>query len=174
MSSKSRIGQMLSYAILTMKHKYFVYVAGRYLDVPVWRLIVHDLSKLSLVELPHYGRQFFGPADDPDGFIKCWIHHQNHNDHHWEYWVPRTGHNRCDPPYPDGEPVKMPFDAAAEMIADWLGAGRAYEGKWPDLHNWTWLDENLPKMKLHERTRNFILGTVAQLRNRQGKPGILC
>lgn len=139
----------LKYMWLTVKHKWFVFQAGLLTGAPLWRLIIHDWTKFTPSEAPHYGRQFFGDKSDPRGFIAAWIHHQNHNPHHWEYWVPRTGHNRCDPPYPDGEPVPMPFWAVREMVADWFGAGRAYEGRWPDVNNWTWLEQNRPKMKLH-------------------------
>ena len=142
----------MNYFWLILKHKWFVFLAGIRLGCSFWRLLTHDLSKLSLTEYFHYQRQFFGAADDPEGFIQCWVHHQNHNDHHWEYWIPRTGHNRGDLPYPDNEPIPMPMSAVKEMIADWMGAGRAYNGKWPDLNDWTWLKQNRYKMVLHEET----------------------
>lgn len=141
------------YFWLTIKHKYFVFLAGLKTKAPIWRLIVHDFSKFTPSELPHYGRQFFGPADDPLNFIYCWIHHQNHNGHHWEYWIPRTGHNRCNPPYPDNEPCPMPEWAVREMVADWLGASRAYEGRWPTPGNWPWLEKNRFKIRLHKESR---------------------
>jgi len=111
-----------------------------------------------LDELPHYDRQFFGKADDPEGFIRCWVRHQNRHPHHWEYWQPRTGHNRCDPPYPDNEPIPMPEWAVREMIADWLGASRAYEKRWPTKDNWPWLEANLEKVKsrVHKDTAKLI------------------
>jgi len=151
----------LKYLWLTVKHKYFVFLAGLRVGCPIWRLITHDLSKFLPCELPNYGRQFFGTKDDPEGFIRCWIHHQNHNDHHWEYWIPRTGHNRCTPPYPDGVPVRMPKDAVLEMIADWFGASRAYEGKWPvSLENWGWFQNNFDKIVIHPDTKKLIYITL--------------
>jgi len=147
----------LKYLYMTIKHKYFVFVIGLKLDVSIWRLLKHDISKLSYKELPYYGRQFFGDKSQPDEFIKAWIHHQNHNDHHHEYWVPQTGHNRCDPPYPDNIPVEMPKECVREMVADWLEASRAYEGKWPDLHNWKWYNENFDKIRVHPKTKNLII-----------------
>lgn len=149
----------MKYFWLTLKHKWFVLLAGLKVGgIPFWRLLLHDLSKLTPMELPHYQRQFFGKADDPLGFIRCWVRHQNHNPHHWEYWIPRTGHNRCTPPYPDGEPVPMPEWAVREMVADWMGAGRAYTGKWDNLHDWTWLRKNLPEITphLHRETRDTL------------------
>jgi len=144
----------MKYLLLTIKHRWFVLLAGLKIGVPLWRLLIHDWTKFLPCELPHYNRQFFGKADDPAGFIKCWTHHQNSNPHHWEYWVPRTGHSRCDPPYLDGEPIPMPRWAVLEMVADWCGAGRAYQGKWPNFHDWTWLKENRSKMLLHPVTES--------------------
>lgn len=148
---------MFKYFWLTIKHKWFVFLAGLKVGCPIWRLITHDLSKFSLYELPHYGRQFFGEKNDPDGFIKCWVHHQNKNDHHWEYWIPRTGHNRCYPPYKDNLPIYMERGAMAEMVADWIGASRAYEGRWPNANNWEWFISNFDKIRLHPKTREEVL-----------------
>ena len=147
----------MKYLWLTLKHKWFVFLAGIKIKVPIWKLILHDWTKFLPSELPHYQCQFFGKADDPNGFINAWLHHQNSNKHHWEYWIPRTGHNRCTPPYPDNEPILMPENVIREMIADWMGASRAYEGKWPTKDNWKWMDNNLPKILLHIHSKTAIL-----------------
>lgn len=151
MNSKNPLVFSAKYAWLTLKHKWFVFRAGRELDVPVMRLLKHDLSKFGPHELVHYGRQFFGPKDKPEEFNKCWLHHQNHNDHHWEYWIRRTGHNRAT----GTETTILPMDpdAATEMVADWMGASRAYEGKWPTPGDWPWLKENFNKVQVHPATR---------------------
>lgn len=143
----------LRYIWLTIKHKTFVFRAGLLTKAPLWRLLIHDWTKFTPAEAPHYGRQFFGAADDPEGFIRAWIHHQNHNPHHWEYWIPRTGHSRCNPPFPDNCAVDMPLWACREMVADWLGASRAYEGRWPTAQSWPWLEQNLYKVRVTSRTR---------------------
>lgn len=51
-------------------------------------------------------------------FKRAWLHHQNVNPHHWQYWVllndfgcPET----C---------LEMPEEYMLEMIADWKAAGR--------------------------------------------------
>lgn len=154
------------YFILTIKHKWFVFLAGRKLNVTLWRLIKHDWSKFLPSELPHYGRQFFGPANDASGFALCWARHQNRHEHHWEYWVPRTGHSRGG--LQDNVALAMHGQAIKEMMADWMGAGRAYEGKWPDFHNWTWVTEHLPEMNLHHRTEQHIY-TVIGILQRKGR-----
>ena len=156
---------ILKYFWLTIKHKWFVLIAGLKIDTPLWRLLKHDLSKFTPSELPHYGCQFFGRANNPLGFIGCWVHHQNRNDHHWEYWIPRTGHNRCTPPYPDDKSIPMPIAAVKEMVADWVGASRAYEGRWPTKDNWPWMDKNLDGIlkRLHPETRVDVLETLKKI-----------
>lgn len=143
----------MRYFWLTLKHKWFVLLAGLRTRAPLWRLLLHDWTKFLPCELPHYDQQFFGGAGDAAGFITAWVHHQNSNPHHWEYWIPRTGHNRCTPAYPDNVPIDMPEWAIREMVADWLGAGRAYQGRWPDVHHWVWLRQAHPKMRLSDCTR---------------------
>lgn len=150
----------LKYLVLTLKHRWFVFVAGIGLRVPLWRLLTHDLSKFLPSELPHYGRQFFGSKDDGEGFIRTWTRHQNRNDHHFEYWIPRTGHNRCTPPYRDNEPIPMPEDAVLEMVADWMGASRAYEGVWPRPGRWPWLAAHFREIRVHEDTRALLVNIL--------------
>jgi len=98
----------VKYVWLTIKHKYFVLRSGLRIGVPIYLLIAHDLSKFSIKEVSHYGRQFYGDMSDSQGFMRAWLHHQNTNPHHWEYWVPRTGHNRCIPTYTANLPLEMP------------------------------------------------------------------
>jgi len=145
-----------------VKHKWFVFVAGLHLGVPLGRLLVHDISKFTGAELPHYGRQFFGDKSDPIGFAGAWLHHQNHNPHHWEYWVPRSGHG-TGPDYP-ANPLPMPETYVREMVADWMGASRAYDGAWPvEIATWRWVQQNVlgakRKIVLHEETW-AVLGRV--------------
>lgn len=148
----SNIIPTLRYVWLTCQHKWFVFVAGLRTGAQLWDLVIHDFSKFGRAEAPHYGRQFFGDRSDPLGFARAWAHHQNHNPHHWEYWIPRTGHDRGG--FPGGEPLPMPERYAREMVADWLGASRAYEGAWPRSRSeWTWFQKNFEKLRLHPDTR---------------------
>ena len=163
MNKSSNIKAVFKYAWLTVKHKAFVFRVGFRTGASIRRLLLHDISKFRPSELFHYARQFYGDASDPEGFIQSWTKHQNRNPHHWEYWIPRTGHNRCDPPYPDNEPIPMPMWAVREMLADWLGASRAYEGKWPDMGNWTWYEGAKGKMRLHPITQARINQVMVEL-----------
>jgi len=158
----------LKFFKITLKHKWFVFQAGLKLRVSFWRLIKHDCSKFLLSEMPYYGKQFYGSANDEKGYIKCWLKHQNRNDHHWEYWIPRSGHYKCNPPYPNNEPIPMPEQCLREMISDWMGAGKAYEGKWPDINNWTWFENNKDKIRLHEETRKLLYKIIDGMRNKNG------
>ncbi len=137
----------MEYILITIKHKWFVLLAGLKLHIPLWLLLIHDWSKFTLKELPHYQRQFYGKADKPLDFSYAWLHHQKYNKHHWEYWIPITGHNRGG--YVDMQPLPMPVIYVKEMIADWIGAGRAYEGKYPDINNWVWWQKHNNKILAH-------------------------
>ncbi len=142
----------LAYALLTLRHKWFVFLAGLHTGAPLWNLLVHDLSKFGPSELRQYGRQFYGAADRPLEFTRAWLHHQSVNAHHWEYHIPRTGHDRGG--YPGGEPLEMPEPLVREMCADWLGASRTYEGRWPtSLETWPWWQKNFSSIRLHPQTR---------------------
>lgn len=146
----------LRYLWLTIKHKWFVFLAGLATKAPLWRLLIHDWSKFTLAEAPYYGRQFFGAADEPYGFSCAWNHHQKTNPHHWEYWVMVSGHNRGG--YEDGCALRMPQGYVREMVADWLGASRAYEGVWPtSLETWPWWQDNFDRLRLHSDTRALCL-----------------
>jgi len=149
----------IKYFRITVVHKWFVLVAGLRLRVSLWRLIAHDWTKFIPQNTRQYGRQFFGDQGDPLGFAITWCRHQNAHDHHWEFWIPRTGHNRSVPPYPDNEPLPMPEMAIREMVADWYGASRAYEGKWPN-GSWPWFEKNFDKIRLHPQTRARVLEIV--------------
>lgn len=146
-----RLWWAFRYALLTVKHKWFVAWAGLKMRVPIWRLVTHDLSKFGPGEIFAYGRQFFGDRGDPEGFARAWLHHQNVNPHHWEYWVIRSGHSRGKDKkdYHEAVALSMPPTYVREMIADWMGASRAYTGKW---NMEEWLDENLWRMDLHQDT----------------------
>jgi hypothetical protein len=55
---------MISYLRLLL-HKWYVFLAGRRLKVPFWRLVVHDLSKFSPAEFRHYARRLLNREEKP-------------------------------------------------------------------------------------------------------------
>ena len=149
----------MKYLWLTLRHKYWVLRYGIKIGCPIWRLITHDISKLSWTEYPHYQRQFFGDKGDQPGFNRAWAHHQNVNDHHWEWWILRTYHDRGTPRGIDNDPMPMPKPAVLEMIADWMGASHAYDKKAVDINNWPWLDKTWPRIskRMHGDTKTMVM-----------------
>ena len=131
----------LGYLRYVLRHKWFVARAGWHLDVPTWRLIVHDVSKFSPAEWNPYRRRFFsgraGVLDkrqDPDDFHRAWTHHWHANTHHWEHWL-RVA-DGAGPGVLYLEAMPMPDVCIREMVADWFGAGRAITGSWSNVHSW--------------------------------------
>jgi hypothetical protein len=125
-------------------HKRYVFEAGLKIGgIPVDRLANHDASKFWPEEFPHYARQFHGNKDDPVGWAGAWLHHIHHNPHHWQHWIFPDSYS------PKGSGIKnglviMPEPYVREMVADWMGASRAY------THNWDmsdWLKKSLPKIE---------------------------
>ena len=117
------------YALKTLQHKYFVFVAGRRLGVSLWRLVKHDWSKFTPLELKGYAQAFYGGPGTKADFDAAWAHHIANNDHHPEHYLNKAG-------VPD-----MPMSDAAinEMVADWFAASRAYGGHWPvSFDSWGW------------------------------------
>lgn len=146
----------MKYFGATLKHKWFVLLASFKTGLPLWLAITHDLSKFSRAELPHYNRQFFGDKADGDGFAQAWLHHQNYNDHHPEWWVTRASRAYGDEQSDNGC-LPMSDIAIRHMITDWLGAGRAYKGSW-DITSW--VNDNIRGMKMHPGT---LWQTIAML-----------
>ena len=99
---------------------------------------IHDESKFSQEEFEGY-RQWFYPAPDEvknkDRFEQAWLHHKNHNPHHWNYWLLDT------------KPLSMPFMYIVEMLLDW----KAMSYKFNDCPVDYWL-KNKDSMILHEDT----------------------
>lgn len=138
----------LRYLKNLMKHKWFVFVAGRKTGVGLVQLIIHDASKFTRAEWGPYVRRFgmgragqMDKADDPKEFMAAWRHHWQQNPHHWEFWLL------------NGEPQRMPEEYVREMVADWMGAGRAYTGRWEVAE---WYEKNKERIKLHPGTRVWV------------------
>lgn len=149
----------MQYAIRTLIHKWFVLLASFRVGLPLWRALVHDLSKFTSAELPHYNRHFFGDKCDPRGFAIAWLHHQNCNPHHWEYWITRSDHTKGAGGTVEGI-LPMPTIYIKEMIVDWVAASRTYTGSW-DISKW--LTEHLSLMKLHPYTLDIIKTELSAL-----------
>lgn len=140
----------LKYAKYLFRHKWFVFLAGRKTGVALWRLIVHDWSKFLPSEWLPYANYFHG------GVLKCmaaqarfdyaWLHHQKLNPHHWQYWVLREDSGAT-------KLLEIPPHFVREMVADWMGAGRAITGKWDSQ---AWYERNKEKILLYETSRSMV------------------
>lgn len=155
----------LKYARYVLRHKWFVFMAGLKIGAPLWRLIIHDWSKFLPSEWFPYARYFYGnyptwqqmgphlfnvytgprKEEIAEQFDTAWLHHQNHNPHHYQYWILKQD---------DGETkvLPMPQSYQREMVADWMGAGRAL-GK-PDTVGW--YEKNRDNIVLHPYSRQHV------------------
>lgn len=145
-----RIKQFKGHLKTVVTHKYFVgkycFMCGLY-----WQGIVHDMSKFSPKEFIESYKYYTGtrsPIDyckEENGYSLAWLHHRGRNLHHWEMWLDNfeKGTTR----------LKMPFKYALEMTCDFLGAGRAYNGKGftiEDEYQW-WLNKRKVAL-IHKET----------------------
>jgi hypothetical protein len=141
----------IRYMLKTLHHKWFVFWFGLKTKAPLWRLLIHDWTKFTQYELPAYADWFFGDQKNEIFFAHAWNHHHKSNPHHWEYWIPVTAHSKSS--IPAGIPLPMPEWAVREMIADWLGAERSYNGMTPpSLSEWPWYNATRPEMRFHPDT----------------------
>ncbi len=136
------------YTARLKEHLHWVRVAGAQLGVPPTQLLLHDKSKWSEPEFSAYANHLSG-EDNQEEYRQALAHHFAKNAHHWEHWL-----------LDNGTPVPMPENYALEMIADWLGAGRTYTGKW-DMSQW--LAENTDRITLHPITRDFVCRELSNL-----------
>lgn len=149
----------LKYLSYVLRHKWFVFLACCQMGI-VWRGIVHDLSKFRPSEFIPYARHFYGdikkrryetgsydPTVYDNDFALAWLHHQRRNPHHWQYWVEFKGMR-------DGLKVyEMPEQYRKEMMADWIGAGRA-QGT-PSVK--AWFEKNRGNIWLEDETAEEVL-----------------
>ena len=126
MDTKITLRKTFGHLGTILKHKYWVFHYCRKLGI-TWRGVTHDLSKFHPTEFWESVRYWNGKSSpiprckEDKGYSKAWQHHKGHNTHHYEYWVDNLDRG--------GTPIKMPWNDLLELIADWLGAGRAYLGK---------------------------------------------
>ena len=101
--------------------RHYCFKAGLY-----WQGLTHDLSKYHPVEFFESVKYYQGtrsPIDackEANGYSKAWLHHRSHNKHHREFWTDYYDRGCYS--------LIMPYKYAAEMVCDFLGAGRAYSG----------------------------------------------
>lgn len=116
----------------------------------------HDSTKWSANEFRGYYDYY--ESDDPDENLeselnKAWLHHQNHNSHHWQYWVVIQDD--------DAElvPVDMPFECICEMVCDW----HSFSAKNPNSTALNYYEAKKDVMILSKYTRTTVEGLVKYL-----------
>jgi hypothetical protein len=134
-----------------------VFRAGLKTKAPLWRLVIHDWSKLTPAEWGPYVRAFYAKHRAREGeFDRAWLHHQHRNAHHWQHWLLQEDDG-------DLKTLRMPRKLACEMVADWMGAGRAITGWW---EVGAWFDANAHKIKLHPDTLIQVENLIDEMRDR--------
>lgn len=150
-----------AYLRALLRHKYFVFVEGRKLGLPILRLLIHDWDKFGYRMFTSYARTFYtvdGKSQylPNDWFDYTWNRHQKVSKHHWQSWLLIRD---------SGEvvPLLMPLADATEMIADWRGAGRAHskpDQKWKPSETAEWYAKNRARIVLHPLTREYVEATL--------------
>jgi DNA-binding transcriptional MocR family regulator len=141
----------IAYLRYLIRHKYFVFLAGRKAGVSLVRLLIHDWSKFTFREWIAYREYFYGTRTEAvtEAFNRAWLHHIHWNKHHFQHWV------LIEDPSSDEQikALKMPEKYVREMVADWYGAGRAIFGKWGAAE---WYQERKDKIIIHPDTRVLV------------------
>ncbi len=89
----------------------------------------HDASKFDPIEFYGYRQWFYPLAGETKSELKfneAWLHHQNTNPHHPEYWIMR-----------DDKSIKildMPNIYIAEMLLDWESMSMKFGGSVVDYY----------------------------------------
>lgn len=138
-----------------LTHKRWVFYYASRLGY-TWRGLAHDMSKFSPAEFFEGVRYWTGKrspilvAKEKTGISYAWLHHRGMNKHHYEYWIDKLNDG--------GVPHKMPFKYVVEMVCDWLGACRAYEGNAEGIFNkeYDWWEKNSRVAKIHDETKGLI------------------
>jgi hypothetical protein len=154
----------LRYLKTLLLHKLFVFYAGLFKirGIPILRLIIHDWQKFLPIEFVPYARYFQGGKLDRDkvSFMYAWNHHVKFGEHHWEHWLLNPDYNFGGA---DNGKIPIPPKYIREMVADWMGASRAYTGGW-DMTEW--LNENLQERiepNLHRDTIVGLYGVLSEV-----------
>jgi hypothetical protein len=155
----------LAYLWYITRHKWFVFVAGLDLDVPLHLLIIHDWSKFLPDEWIPYANFFHGPQppsrEAKDKFLAAWKRHLDRNPHHWQYWQPKPPFN-----VDASSPTVIPQKYTREMVADWMSMSRTLHGTWSPT---PWYVVNKSKIRLHPMTRREVEVLISAQDKRRGR-----
>jgi len=162
MKKKGKLMRYLKYFSYVVRHKWYVFIECCRFGIP-WLGIIHDWKKFTPRSFYIYANHFYGnkvedaqQKRDDTGYYKphntgnpafdveVWKHCRDHK-HHWQYWVKPMDYSGCIA-------LDMPVKYRKEMLADWIGAGKA-QGM-PNTKKW-W-KANAHKLQLHDDVRLWI------------------
>lgn len=140
-----------AYLKYVLRHKWFVCIACRDCGVSTWRAVIHDWHKFLPSEWGPYARTFYKPDGSKQyveslEFSLAWNLHQKRGKHHWQHWLITWDRGTT-------EPLPMKEKYWREMVADWLGAGKAITGRWGAVD---WYMKNAKNIQLHPSTRMHV------------------
>lgn len=141
--------QYLKYIAYVIKHKHYVMLECIKLGIPL-RGILHDLHKFLPSELIPYAKYYYGKERNEkldEQMDIAWLKHQNRGKHHWQYWCLIEEDTNTIKAMP------MPDKYRKEMLADWIGAGKASKS---GLTTKEWYYANRDYMTLHPATKYWI------------------
>lgn len=150
----------LYYLKYVLRHKWFVFWACLKMGVPFWIALFHDWDKFLSDEWFAYVHTFYAPDGSKQykesaEFSIAWLLHQNRNKHHWQYWILTWDRGTFDC-------QEMPDVYRREMIADWIGAGKALG--FPNT--WEWYEKNRTNIQLHPTTRIWVDNIIAEMKDK--------
>ena len=113
--------------------------------------LLHDLSKYSPIEFWEGVRYYQGDSSPIDaakkeqGYSMAWFHHRGRNLHHYVSWIDNFDET-------GGTPILMPYKYFAEMVCDFLAAGRTYNGaNFRFSKELAWWESKRSTCVMHER-----------------------
>lgn len=146
-----------AYLKYLLRHKWFVLLSTWKTGSTLWAGLRHDLSKFRPSEWIPSARTFYTLNGDKRyvstlEYDRAWLLHQRRNPHHWEFWI-LVDNAAC-------AALEMPQHYVREMVADWMGAGRAITGRWEVGE---WYEKNKRTMLLHANTRKLVEDILEEL-----------
>lgn len=157
------IHKIYSHSKTILTHKWYVFKYMFYLGMPV-RGLLHDMSKFSPTEFIESVKFFQGDrspidaAKEKQGYSLAWLHHKGRNPHHYEYWIDYLDKG--------GVPQIIPFEYAAEMVCDYIAAGKTYaKDKWTESTPYDyWMEKKFDKAKIHPYLKDFFTDVFYQIK----------
>ena len=140
-----------------MRHKWFVLIATIRIGGSLRLAFIHDFSKFRPSEWFPYANTFYkkdgsNQYNETPEFNKAWLFHQHRNPHHWQHWILKMDRG-------DTTRIQIPTKYIYEMVADWMGAGRAITGKW-DIKEW--YERNKNNIDINQNTRNIVENIIKE------------